>query len=198
AGRASATTESLDLAIAHAVRRTDIQENGTAQAVAGVFRVASLPGTLLLAGALYGIGELQDRPDLSELGLNTGQAIVGAGAVTLAGKVAAGRARPRVSPENSSDFALGRGARGNDYQSFPSAHTAAAFAAATVLVLDVSDRHHGSAAWAYPSFYAAAGMAGLSRLFDEEHWASDILAGALIGIGTGLIVDRWHGDQSVP
>lgn len=178
-----------DLAIARAIRASDLQENGTAQAVAGVFRIGSLPGTLLLAGALYGIGELDDRPELSDLGLHTGQAIIGAGAVTVAGKLVAGRARPHASPEDASDFAFGRGIRGDDFQSFPSAHTAAAFAAGTVVALDIAERHPDSAPWAYPAIYAAAGMAGLSRLFDEEHWASDILTGAIIGIAAGLIVD---------
>jgi hypothetical protein len=185
--------ESLDLAIARALRGTDLQESGTARAVAGVFRLASLPGTLLLAGTLYGIGEIDNRQDLSDLGLQTGQAILGAGAVTLVGKLAAGRARPRISPEDASDFGLGRGFRGNDYQAFPSAHTASAFAAGTVLAMDIAARHPGSAVWVYPSVYAAATMAGLSRLFDEEHWATDIVGGALIGIVGGIAVSSVHG-----
>lgn len=180
----------FDLAVADAIRGSGLQQNRGAKAIAGVFRLASLPGTLLLAATLYGVGTLEGNSDISDLGLDAGRAVVGAGLVTVAGKFAAGRARPRVSPDDPTDFSAGGGFRGDDYQAFPSAHAAAAFAAATVLATSLADRHPGSSGWIQPPIYAAAAMAGLSRLFDEEHWTTDILAGGLIGVLAGLYVNE--------
>ena len=188
----------VDLVVANAIRDSGLQENAAGRIGATTFRRASLPGTVLLAAALYGLGELDDRPDLADLGLNTGRALVGAGAVTLAGKVAAGRARPKIAPDDPTDFQVGRGLRSDDYQAFPSAHSAAAFAAATVLALDLSDRHPGSGSWIYPTMYSAATMAALSRIIDEEHWLTDTIAGGLIGVVSGLFVDRRYSSDDAP
>lgn len=195
-GIAETDRRSIDLVVASAIRDSGVQENEAVGTVSTVFRRASLPGTLLLAAALYGLGELEDRPDLAELGLNTGRAVVGAGAVTLVGKIATGRARPRIAPDDPTDFLPGRGFRSDDYQAFPSAHTAAAFAAATVLSADLGDRHPGSASWIYPSIYSAATMAGLSRIIDEEHWLTDTLAGGLIGVLGGLYVNSRYASEA--
>ena len=60
-----------------------------------------------------------------------------------------------------------------DY-SFPSGHTAAAFAAAYSMYL--SDRKHG-----LPMLYAAAVM-GFSRIYLLVHYPFDVIAGAFLGI----------------
>ncbi|AGH95879.1 phosphatase PAP2 family protein [Pseudobdellovibrio exovorus] len=77
-------------------------------------------------------------------------------------------------------YSFGRPRPGNKnrYESFPSGHTATAFATAT----SVSYAYGWKAAViAYP---LAVGV-GLSRMADDMHWASDVVAGAFIGFLMG-------------
>lgn len=62
----------------------------------------------------------------------------------------------------------------NRYESFPSGHTATAFATATSLTYSYGAK---AALVAYP----LAAMVGLSRMSDDMHWASDVVAGAFVG-----------------
>lgn len=187
---------SFDLIVARQIRSPGLQQSRFARGAADVTEMAALPGSVLLAGLLYGIGELDDRPDLRELGLHTGQAVFLAGGVSLVGKVAVGRSRPRISPEDPYQLAFGRGIRGDDYQSFPSAHTAVAFASAVVLATDLGDRHPKSRIWIVPVSYGAAGLAGASRIFHDHHWATDVIAGALVGVLSGWGVTHLHGSSA--
>ncbi len=68
-------------------------------------------------------------------------------------------------------------------ESFPSGHSAAAFSGASFLQL-----RYG---WAYglPA-YALATYVGWSRVYAKEHWTSDVVAGAALGIGGALAFTR--------
>ena len=62
--------------------------------------------------------------------------------------------------------------------SFPSGHTSSAFATATSLAY----------AYGWPTalvVYPMAAFVGASRLADNEHWFSDVVAGAVVGIYCG-------------
>jgi len=76
------------------------------------------------------------------------------------------------------DFAQVVGGKTPDH-SFPSGHTAASFAAATVLAM------------AYPSarplLFVTAGAVGVSRIHLGHHFPTDVLAGGLLGTGIGLL-----------
>ncbi|RYY67328.1 MAG: phosphatase PAP2 family protein [Chitinophagaceae bacterium] len=76
----------------------------------------------------------------------------------------------------------------SDNQSFPSGHTTAAFSAATVYALEYRDRP-----WVPILAYSAATLIGVSRITENKHWATDVLAGAALGYATGrLVVNNYH------
>ena len=67
------------------------------------------------------------------------------------------------------------------FSSFPSGHTASAFAIATVMILMVKNKK-----WQLPVF-AAALLTGYSRMYLAQHSFLDILAGSILGCFSGLI-----------
>jgi undecaprenyl-diphosphatase len=64
--------------------------------------------------------------------------------------------------------------------SFPSGHTATSFACATVLT--------AFAPRAAPAFYVLALAVAYSRLYVGVHFPTDVVAGALLGIATALLL----------
>ena len=68
---------------------------------------------------------------------------------------------------------------GSHYNSFPSGHTATAFMTAAML--------HMEYGWRSPWFsiggYSVAAITGVSRIFNNKHWLTDVIAGAGVGIG---------------
>ena len=69
---------------------------------------------------------------------------------------------------------------------FPSGHSTAAFATASVL-----ERHFGYRG-AFPTF-AVAGYVAMSRLHDNRHYLSDVLFGGALGVASGWTVVGRHG-----
>lgn len=72
--------------------------------------------------------------------------------------------------------------------SFPSSHSANAWAAATVLT------RRWRRGW--PAFAALAVLVSFSRMYLDRHWLSDVTAGALLGIGLTLaaiaVLEGWR------
>ena len=69
---------------------------------------------------------------------------------------------------------------GSDYNSFPSNHTALAFVSATFLHMEYKDQ----SIWYGIAGYSIATATGMLRMLNNEHWMSDVLVGAGIGILT--------------
>jgi len=125
------------------------------------------------AVAVYGLGRAFHRTAVASVGADLVQAQIVNGALTLTLKYAVNRTRPN----------------GGHY-SFPSGHSSATFATATVL-----DRHFG---WrvGVPA-YALAGYVAVSRLSENQHFASDVIFGAGIGIVSGRAMTIGKGRAAV-
>jgi hypothetical protein len=121
----------------------------------------------------WAAGKAFDRPGLEGAGRRIGLPVAAAVAVTGALKVAVGRVRPRDVATESDRWQPFSG-----QASFPSGHAAIAFATATALDRET---HAGWVPWvAYP----LAGLVGWSRVRDDAHWTSDVVAGAALGAWT--------------
>lgn len=72
---------------------------------------------------------------------------------------------------------------GSDRRSFPSGHTMAAFAGATILDAE----YGGDYPWLSALGYGVAIATGVGRIYNNKHYATDVIAGAGMGIvGTYL------------
>lgn len=64
--------------------------------------------------------------------------------------------------------------------SFPSGHTATAFAAAQFL----HNEYGNQSVWYSVAGYTVAGATGFLRMYNNKHWLSDVIAGAGVGIAS--------------
>jgi membrane-associated phospholipid phosphatase len=136
--------------------------------------IGSFPVLIAAAGTTYVVGKARSSRRGQHLGMDLIEATLLADGMTQITKVAVRRERPiRDDGTRASGFA------------FPSGHAAGTFAAATVL------QQHLGWKWAVPT-YTIASYVAMSRLVDDRHWASDVTAGAALGIIVGRSV-TWHG-----
>lgn len=121
-----------------------------------------------LAIGTYVFGRATDNRVVSHLGMDLLRSTIEVGALTYGMKVAIGRKRPS-----------------GVCCAFPSGHASVTFASATVL-----QRHLGWKA-AVPT-YAIASYVAVSRLHENRHYLSDVVAGSALGLIVGRTVTR-HG-----
>lgn len=168
------------------------QSNRMLHTGATVFRLIGSPGSLVTASGIYLLGTVDSQRRTQDLGLHTVEAILIADVVTGSLKFIAGRARPYSSPDKASDFQLFRGLKSDEYRSFPSGHTTNAFAFASA-VSSETQRWWPRTRWIVgPIIYGGAALTGVSRIYNRQHWASDVMAGAAIGTFVGIKVVRYQ------
>jgi len=112
--------------------------------------------------------------------MRIGASVGVAGLFTAALKEAVGRTRPAQTPGDADELHPFSG-----HDSFPSGHTTVAFALASAIDAETESR------WVPWIAYPAAALVGWSRVHDNRHWASDVLAGAVIGATVAGKTDRF-------
>src|SRR2546430_6081458 len=85
---------------------------------------------------------------------------------------------------------------GDQYRSFPSGHSVAAFAAAAAVSSETSTWWPSSRWIIGPAMFGGAALTGISRMYDNKHWASDVIVGGGIGTFAGLKVVRFNESHS--
>ncbi|HJR43579.1 MAG TPA: phosphatase PAP2 family protein [Gemmatimonadaceae bacterium] len=169
----------------------DLQTRRSLRRLSWAVENITQPGAWIIGGGLFLAGKALDNDRLTTLGVRGTEAIViGLGVTTLI-KFGAGRARPFVD-RNPRDFKLLRGVRQEEYRSFPSGHTVIAFAAAVVVTEETRDWFTDAQWYIGPVMYVGATLVGISRMYDNKHWASDVLMGGAIGAFTGMKVMKFH------
>ena len=159
----------LDKAFANAIPRTTAgrSSDGITEAVS---KLGSAPVLLATLSGMYALGDNDDK-QTAKLAL---AAVVNATLITEGAKTLTGRGRPNII-EDAGEFEGPR--MGKGFNSFPSGHTSAVFAVATVLA-----NRHPKQKWLY---YGMATAVGFARVRKSAHFPSDVLVGAGIGIYAG-------------
>lgn len=182
----------LDVVLAGWVQDSTPQANRFLRTGSEIFRFLGHPGSLAVGGTVYGAGMLLDRREMAAVGLHATESIVLAVAVTYATKALVGRARPAEDVTRPFDVRLGRGFLGDRYQSFPSGHTTAAFAMASAVATEMGYIEPDLQVPVAAAMFGLASLAGVSRMYHNAHWASDVVIGAAIGTFSGWKVVRYH------
>ena len=150
------------------------------------------PGSIVIGTSLYLIGRFTDHPNIEDLGWHGTEAVLLGSGITWVLKGLAGRARPFATADTTAhDFKFAGGFTNTARQSFPSGHTTAAFAAAAAVTSEAERMwpHHF---WLVaPVMFGGASLVGVSRMYHDKHWASDVALGAAIGTFSGLKVVRY-------
>jgi membrane-associated phospholipid phosphatase len=181
----------FDRALARVLQDSSRQENIFLKRTAAGLRFLGFPGSVIIGASVYATGLALDNRDVASFGLHGTEAIAVSSAFVYAGKTVLGRARPYDDINNSFNFKLGRGFNSDRYQSFPSGHTAAAFAVAAALTEESGEIWPKAQPYLGPLLYTGASFVGISRMYHNRHWATDVVAGAAVGILTGSALIRY-------
>lgn len=156
------------------------------------FDYLALPGVFVLGAGSYAWGRLAHHPDMADFGWHTTEAAIVGSLLTEVLKDLAGRSRPFVTADtNPRDFKFSAGFSNDRRKSFPSGHATIAFAAAAAATSEIH-RLWPRYTWLGGTLlYGSAAVVGLARMYQNQHWASDVVLGAGIGTFAGLKVVRY-------
>ncbi len=131
-------------------------------------------------GLLYLAARISDDDYFRETSLLALESLIYTGLITSVSKVTFGREGPSSGRQWGSFF------NGSDL--FPSGHTSRSFSIATVF----AERYKDEKRFIPYIAYGTASMIALSTVIQDTHWASDIFAGAALGILIGKTITRLH------
>jgi membrane-associated phospholipid phosphatase len=134
-------------------------------------------------GALYLAGEGAHDRRLRRASLDAFESFAISGLILTGTKALAGRNRPYSADRGDWDGP----SLSNKQYSFPSGHSAAAFSVATTFATE-----YGDVPGVAPAAYALATLTALSRVYNNQHWASDVFIGGALGYFTAKTVARAH------
>jgi membrane-associated phospholipid phosphatase len=136
-----------------------------------------------VAGGAWVLGKITHDDHEQETGLLAGEAAVDAVGVTSVLQFGFGRQRPTDG--------TGQGLFWKGGSSFPSDHSTAAWAVASVVA------HEYPSTWTKLLAYGLASAVSASRVTGKDHFPTDVIAGAAIGWLVGQHVYRAHHDPEL-
>lgn len=138
-------------------------------------------GSWLVLGAFEAYGYFAEDTKAKAVAMDgLSASIIAAGIITPLVKFTVGRVRPNAS-DHTFDFKPFSGS-----YSFPSGHATQAFAVASVISA------HYDKWWVHGLSYGLAGVVGYSRIEQNSHYASDVVAAAIIGTVVGRTIVKRH------
>ncbi|MCK5740706.1 MAG: phosphatase PAP2 family protein [Chlorobi bacterium] len=144
----------------------------------------------VMAGSVFMYGMFADNPKFRTTGRLMFESMALSGAVTMFFRITLGRSRPRLE-KGAYDFEFFELSEMNN--SFPSGHSAVSFALASVLA------ERADNIWASVGLYTLASSASIIRLYYDQHWATDLAVGAVIGTISGKVIYKaYEATESKP
>lgn len=193
---AAAAVAPFDGEITRATQRPSWHQHRALEDVAHGLNAAGGPGLVVVPIAAWAAGRLGHDAPLATTAVRTAEAIALGAAVSGLAKGVIGRARPyAVADSNAAVFRPGRGFTGREYTSFPSGHATAAWATATMLDAELHTYWPHGARVAVPIAYTGAALVSLARIYTDQHWTSDVIAGAAVGTLAARMVIHYHRDH---
>ena len=170
------------------------QENRFLRNRARDLRYLGTPGSTYIGAGMYVIGRLGRVERMADLGLHGTEALIIAREAVNIVKGIAGRGRPLLDTDDPDNFELGRGFRkgSDDHRSFPSGHSAMGFAAAAAVTAETTKWWPHLRWYIAPVMYGGAALIAASRMYNNKHWASDVVGGAMVGTFAGWKTVKYH------
>ena len=145
---------------------------------------------VLLLGGLGTYGAITRNRKLSTTVMLASQSYITSGIWAFILKISLGRTRPDEYNHWTGPDRIFRPqdrhlTNLNEFNSFPSSHTTTAFSIASVFA-----RQYKNKPIVGIGAYSMATLVGLSRMTENRHWGSDIIAGGLLGYLCGTAVVR--------
>lgn len=140
-------------------------------------------GAVVAGFFIHGIFAKNDRS--RSTALLAAESFIISGVLVRIPKYLAGRARPNADGASPWDW---KGPFNGT--SFPSGHTTSAFSVASVIAYQ-----YKNTPWIPITAYTLATLTGISRIYDNKHWLSDVFAGAVIGTITGRFICKQHENE---
>ena len=150
----------------------------------GLFSIDKYYGsgyTFVGIGGLYGYGLLFRNETVRKIGLQTIEAVGYSGIITSIVKSIAGRSRPYTNDGKAKFHPIDFSAA---HTSLPSGHSTTAFAVSAVLANNTNSQYLKI------FYYSASTLVSCARLYHNDHWFSDVIAGSLLGYFTGNCVSN--------
>jgi membrane-associated phospholipid phosphatase len=138
---------------------------------------------VLITGGIYIFGNIADNDWARETAVIMTAALLPGGIYQTTAKISAGRARPylELGKYHFDPFRMEE-----DYYSFVSGHMLVATATSLVLANRINN------AIAKGVFYSLGVLAGVSRLYSDDHWLSDVFLGGALAASVTHSAIKWH------
>jgi membrane-associated phospholipid phosphatase len=138
---------------------------------------------VLLTGVIYAYGNIFNDTWSRETAVIMTATLLPGGIIQSLSKYSAGRARPYLGLGN---YYFEPFKMQEDYFSFISGHTLVAMGTSIVLANRIKNP------FVKGILYTLGTMAGISRLYEDEHWFSDVILGGALAFGTASSATNWY------
>ncbi|MCD4735260.1 MAG: phosphatase PAP2 family protein [Bacteroidales bacterium] len=138
-----------------------------------------------ILGMIYASGAINKNFHTKNIALTGAKAVIIGTGVSLVAKHIFRRHRP--GNNDPPDPYRWEGPLGGDWENdaFPSGHTTLAFTLASSLSYSFREQK-----WVGIISYSLAAFTGLSRIYDGDHWPTDVIAGAVLGTYIGRFIAK--------